>query len=109
MSQPCTTLPEHRARCLPAGGWNIPVSDERQTGRGESQYPLREALRDGIKHGYETITLLVRYAPSLRGFYPMLQFLAEAAVAAQGYLIWPSVARSADGKGGDDWFMSLDV
>jgi len=112
MFQAYTTRLERRAGGHLAADRNIAITGGRQagqTGTGESTYPLLYVLREAIKHGCETITSLGRYASSLRGFYPMMLFMAEAAVAAQGYLIWPSVAPSDSETDEDAWFRTLDI
>lgn len=96
-----TTVQERRVGYPPAG-----VSDLRQAQPGESEYPLlNDAFNKGINKSFQALR---RYVPDWKSIYAVLLFLAEAAVAARGYLLWPSVAHSNDGKTDADWFMHLD-
>lgn len=87
----------------------------RQPWRRESQYLLLAGLRalvalhEGTRRAYESVKSLGRFVRSPRDFSVLLLFMAEAFVAAQGYLILPSVTRSHEGKRECDWLRNLDL
>ena len=83
-----TTAQGPRAVCPPTGRRAIPVSSGRQMGQ----------LQERLKRAYENFPSIGRYAPDLRFVFPMLMFLAEAAVAAHGFLLRPSLTRASDGE-----------
>jgi hypothetical protein len=107
MFQIYPSVPERRAGCPPAAG----RKRAEQIGTGASKAIRVEAwrvLQAVMERGYGAIIRFGRSAQDRSGFYPLLLFLAEAAAAARGYLIWPSVARSDDRIGTDDGFIPLD-
>ncbi len=96
MFPPYTTVPERRAGYPPTHGRDIRLSD-----RTESDAPwslLKNTWAEGLEQAHAIVVPLARYIRlALKRFAPILLFLAEATVAVQGHLFWPSIALPNEG------------
>lgn len=82
---------------------------KRETGYPGASYDALEALWQGLitaaKWGWKAI----RSIPRPKNFHARMILLAEAFVAAQGYLLWPSSANTLPTNRENDGFRYLDL